>query len=751
MIWPITCIQIELPFYYAIVVVMGRNNLITDISSNIPYSKLQEKIESEKKSEFHKFIIKNKQKSSKCIYGIQLFFALIISAMIIAYFTIYILHPFQYYSRNHYSKVKAKYDDKENLFLSDMFDSLEHQKTCDPISNYKCKINGDEGFWTNTTFMLKKYLYKKGSKDVPLKKTVHTIFDKCLKQTLVLDNKVKHIKQSLNSIHRATDIAFYLSDKSILKDKFYSRNVITDTIGLLDRIFDSKILFSSKLVYTENISSTSERITSIKTLYKISPIIERFDYSQKEENLRKIIEVLKTFGIGNRTYIDIAANEIMNIDQMLNDRSNPVPVKNILIDLNTAKVRWSSLNFEDYFLRMTSGNVDSMAHIKSRSFQFIIKDVNFFDRLEILFSTGAINQVTLGNYVLYKFIVERMQMPGYTREVDCTRLIASTLPLLTLKIYNNELNNYESDVLEDIAEDHVEYTTEALEIIATTVNNFTLVDKQLVANKIQNMRVLMGAPRWIFNDNHLIKYHEGLDINENDEFNNIVYKLREFSLFKMQESLYKEQLVDEYLYVHQKISANRIYYCPFTNTLMIPSSALLSLREDYDNIHAKNNLFNAKIALELAKIFTHIDNGFYINKLIPKFGKEYGPVTRCMHGRLIDLTDIQFVTSIEIEESVRYAAAIQIAYVAYKNIQLEEEAIFKNNKYHRNVDKKTKQRQNQIFFDEILPLYCQIPNEYLRGFTANSLFGFTPYQATYECSSTKTIGTCNLWTSFYKL
>ncbi|CEF71038.1 Hypothetical protein SRAE_X000036500 [Strongyloides ratti] len=737
---------------YNILYVMGRNNLVIDISSNIPYSKLHEKIEDEKKKEFQKFLTKNKQKSSYFIFGIQIFVALLIFSIIIAYFTIYVLHPFQFHIKNHLTKIKTSYDDNEKFFLSNNFKTPQYDNICHPISDFKCKIYGDDGFWRNTTNMLKKYLHENKSKDIPLKKTVRLIFDRCLKQTLIPDNKVKHIKQSLNSIHRATDISFYLSDEPILKNHVYKRNVITDTIGILERIFDVNILFSSKLVYADNINNNDEMITSIKTLYKISPVYEYFDQSQKEENLKKIIELLETFGVGNKTFINVAANEILNIDQLLYKPSNSITNKNILIDINTAKKRWNFINFEDYFLRITSGNLDSMAHVKNNSFHFIVKDVDFFDRLEILFSTNSINQVTFGNYILYKFIVKRMEMPGFTTEIDCTRLIANTLPLLTLKIYNNELTNYELEILEEIAEDHVEYTTEALEIVASSINNFTLDDKKLIVHKIQNIRILMGAPRWVFNDDHLNKYHEMLIINDDDEFNNIIYKLHEFSLFKKQESLYKKQSVDEYMYVHQKISANRIYYCPITNTLMIPTSALLLLKDEYDNMYAKNNLFNAKIAFELSKLFTHVDNQLYTsNKLIPKIGKHYGPVTKCMKDRLIDLTYIQHITDIEIEESIRYVAAIQIAYVSYKTIQNEENDMLTNSGYQKNINKTIKQKQNKKFFDEILSLYCHIPNEYLRDFVANSLVGFIPYQATYECSSVKNIGTCNLWTSFYKL
>lgn len=730
---------------------MGHNNLVTNISSNIPYSKLCEKLENEKKKEFQKFLIKNKQKSTNFIFGIKIFVSLLIFSMIIAYFTIYILHPLQWYIKNHLSKIKISYDESEKLFLSNNFKVPQYDKICSPISDFKCKNFGDEGFWKNTTLILKKYLHENKSKDIPLKKTVRLIFDKCLKQTTIPDNKVKHIKQSLNSIHRATTIAFYLSHESISKNHVYNRNVITDTIGILERIFDVNILFSSKLVYADNINNSDDVITSIKTLYKISPVSEYFDHSQKDENLKKIIELLETFGIGNKTFVTVAANEILNIDQLLYKPSNSISKTNILIDIKKAKERWSFINFEDYFLRLTLGSLDSMDHIKNKSFHFIVKDVDFFDRLEILFSTGIINQVTLGNYILYKFIVKRIQMPGFTTEIDCTKLIANTLPLLTLKIYNNELNNYELEILEEIAEDHVEYTTEALEIVASSIKNFTIEDKQAIAHKIQNIRILMGAPRWVFNDEHLTKYHEKLDIKEKDEFNNIVFKLHEFSLLKKQESLYKKQYVDEYMYVHQKISANKIYYCPITNTLMIPTSALLLLKEEYDNMYAKNNLFNAKIALELSKLFTHVDNQLHNNKLIKKVEKHYGPVSKCMHDRLIDLAYIQHITDTEIEESTRYVAAIQIAYVSYKNIQNEENDMITNSGYQRYLNKKIRQKQNKKFFDDILSLYCHIPNEYLRDFIANSLIGFTPYQTTYECSSTNNIGTCNLWTSFYKI
>uniref|UniRef100_A0A0N5A354 Peptidase_M13_N domain-containing protein n=1 Tax=Parastrongyloides trichosuri TaxID=131310 RepID=A0A0N5A354_PARTI len=731
---------------------MGRNNLVADTSSNIPYLKLNEKIEYDKKADFQKFIIKKKSKSSKCVFGFQIFFALVAFTMIVAYFTIYVIHPFQYLIKNHYTKDKLIVDEKKKLYLSDIFEPKKNDLTCDPISDFKCKLNGDEAFWRNTTVMLKKYLHEKKAKDIALKETVRLVFDKCLEQTMIPDNKVKHIKQSLNSVHKATDIAFYLSEEPILMNKIYSRNVVSDAIGILDRIFDSKILFSGKLVYSDNVSNnTGKKITSIKALYKISPVWENYDDSHKEDNLKKIIELLRTFGVGNKTFINIAAEGIQKIDQMLNDRLNGESTKNVLFDIKTAKERWSSIDFEAYFLRMTSGNIKSMAHVKSRTFQFIIKNVDFFDRLETLFATGAINQITLGNYVLYKFIVERMQMPGFTTETDCTRLIANSLPLLTLKIYNNELSNYEAEILEEIAEDHVEFTTEALEIVAASTNTFKISDKLSITQKIQNMRLLIGAPRWVFNENHLIKYHETLSISNEDEFNNIVYKLREFSLFKMQESLYREQPVDEYMYVHKKISANKIHYCPITNTLMIPSSALLSLKEQYDEMYPKNNLFNAKIAFQLAKLFTHYDNGYYAHRFLSKIGNKYGPVTKCMYDRFIDLTDIQHINDYEVEEATRYAAAIQIAYVVFKNIQNEEIGIGNDLSHKRPISREIKQKQSQNFFNEIISLYCDIPNEYLRGFTANSLIGFTPYQGAYDCFSTQKIGTCNLWTSFYKL
>ncbi|CEF60541.1 Hypothetical protein SRAE_X000227800 [Strongyloides ratti] len=745
---------------------MNKERLLTLLDKNgIPYSKIRPDLSSRNINN-----IDRKKSQSFSLSGFGKIVDIIIILLILlslSYFFVYV--RLIVYNKN-WIKNSQDLENEKIVYLQKLRNGIEYENINNPginickRENYLKNCHEENIKWNNDISTKKSYekyfadAEKYKNIRIPYHKEVKLLYDKCISDSITQNDIRNKVFKFLNKMASKYGEYFVINNnnnifQNILLPSSYLN--LTKMIADMKTFYniDSIILSSIELdVNPGHVDGTSKvhGIFTIKSNEKI--------FNHEKEGLEKYKIYKNLQYIFNDTFNDEEyhqlANNIYDIEKIIFEKKNNKKNISEIVKLKDIHGRWNILNIHSYINYISRFNRDLNRKLVNNEISIAIDDPQFFSLIDNLI-TKEDEYRNFKNYILYKGVISILNFYNTTRDsFYCSNLIGEHLPLLNTRIINKGLSFFEKDSMEMLAQKYVYTSYNSIIELLNSFKNINHDIKNKIRKTFDSIRILSGAPRWIFNDVEIYKYYGNLSISIHQTFDEMIEKLNKFKEIKKLDGILGDISVDEFLYSDGSKLSKNIYYCLITNTIYLPSSAFfLMLKSFNDPKLSLNNIILSQVGYELGKVIipykdTLFNNISITNKNTTNFyNNTLQNDSYCLNNiiygnkkKYIKEWDEEMVKSL-----MRHMIAIQSSYSVYNNYII----VFQNDyfPFHNNIRKDPKKLEDFYFYYEIKEYICTIENSNIRDVIIDLLSLMYSFQVSKDCHSPFNAPTCLNWLS----
>uniref|UniRef100_A0A0K0EGG9 Peptidase M13 N-terminal domain-containing protein n=1 Tax=Strongyloides stercoralis TaxID=6248 RepID=A0A0K0EGG9_STRER len=750
---------------------MSKERLLTLLDKNgIPYSKIRPDLSSRN--------LNNVERGKYQLFSLS-GFGRIVDIIIIILILLSLIYFFVYvrlivYNKNWMNHHTQDLESEKIVYLKKLRNGLEHENLNNPginicrRENYLKNCDDENIKWNNNMNTEKCYENyfndKKNYKNnrIPYYKEIKMFYDKCISETITQNDILKKVSNFLNKMTLKYGEYFIINNTTKnIQDTLLSQSFL----NLTKMIADMKIFFNIDLLIVSSIEldknfGHEDGTSNIHSIFTIKDNGKIFHDEEEGIEKYKIFTNLK-YVLNNKFNDDEyhqLANDIYNIENIIFKNRNNIKIISETVKLKDINGRWNILNIHSYINYISRFNRDLNRKLIDNEVDIFIENPQFFTLIDNLVIKNKQFQ-NFKNYILYKGVLSIIKYYNTTKDsFYCSNIIGEHLPLLNTRIINTEISFFDKDSMEILVQ---KYAYTSYNSIIELLNSFQNIDHDIV-NKIKkiydSMRILAGAPRWIFNDAEIYKYYGNLPIFEHQTFDEIVEGLNKFKNIKKLDGIIGNITVDEFLYSDGSKLSKNIYYCPSTNTIYLPSSLFLIMLKSFNDPKLSlNNVILSQFGYELGKVIIPYKNvlfnnvsddnknatNFYNNSIQKGNNKNE---SYCLNN-IIYGNKKGFIKELDetiIEKVMRHMISIQSSYSIYNNyINIFQKDYFS---FHNDV-KNSKKLDDFYFYYEIKEYLCIIEDSNIRDIIIDLLSLMHSFQVSRDCHSQFNIPTCLNWLS----
>uniref|UniRef100_A0A0N5A432 Peptidase_M13_N domain-containing protein n=1 Tax=Parastrongyloides trichosuri TaxID=131310 RepID=A0A0N5A432_PARTI len=611
--------------------------------------------------------------------------------------------------------------------------------------NYLKSCKEENIKWKNDISTGKNYeKYFNDNIKIPYHKEVKLLYDKCLSNNVTDNDIFKKISNFLKEMEYKYNGYLVISNNT-------QKSSFDNILNLTKMIADMKIFYNIDSLISSTIEldkrhghkDGTEKVHGIFTV-KINRRI--FDEEHEVSEKAKIFHHLKFIYNGKHSDDEYhkTADNIFNVEKNI--------FKNIIKDKNDIEIvklkdihrRWKVMNIHSYVNYISRFNRDLNRKMINNEIDITIEKPSFITFIDNI-AKDKINFRDIKNYILYRGILSIIE--SFNQTIDsayCSRIIGENLPLLNARIINEGITLFDKNSMETLAQKYVYSSYNSIMTLIASMENVNMSIKNDIRKTYDSMRILCGAPRWIFNDVEIYKYYGRLPISEEQTFNEMIESLNKFKEMKKLDGILGHISVDEFLYSDGGSLSKNVYYCPITNTIYLPSSAFFLMLKSFNDVKLSlNNVILSKVGYELSKVIIPYKNRIFNKNISDNYISDSLCLNNVVYSKKKEY--VQKWDENTMEEVRRHMIAIQSSYSIYNNYVI----VFQNEyfPFHNNVRKDPKEFEDFYFYYEIKEYLCTIEDENVRNIITDLLTLMHPFQISRVCHSPFNSPKCLNWLS----